>query len=187
MPFFEPLPPRVDHQPVPSAPVPPWVRPPAEEIPHPVPAAQVLAKVEGAAIILRRIDVYRDGIAFVLRVLVALDENQPVPKARPGQGPDHLRLGVTLADGTTATTPYGFVPHSDAPPVRSLVFSGGGGGRSTNQWMTELEVWLWPLPPSGPLTLHFESELLGIPEGSTVVELPSLEKLAASVIDAAVS
>ncbi len=78
------------------------------------------------------------------------------PRSRHGDvSSDVLRIGFQLSDGAKAT--YGGF-HSvrsiddGAPdgPVLSLG-GGGGGGRS---WHASL--WLWPLPPAGPLTLVVE-------------------------------
>jgi hypothetical protein len=53
---------------------PPWFAPPTSELPVAVAIAAVLARREGVALCLRRIDVYRDGWRFAFSIRAARPE-----------------------------------------------------------------------------------------------------------------
>jgi hypothetical protein len=81
-------------------------------------------------------------------------------RALGGDVEELFRFGVQLADGSKAVyeeaTPFG-----DQEPAGPVLASagGGGGGRSWN-----FAVWLWPLPPPGPLAFVVQWPAKGIPE-----------------------
>jgi hypothetical protein len=51
-----------------------------------------------------------------------------------------------------------------------LAMYGGGGGGLSWAW----DAWIWPLPPSGPVTLYCRWDGRGIPETATVLDLTAL-------------
>jgi hypothetical protein len=123
-----------------------WVSPPANELPVPVAVTAVLARRPGAALCLRRIDVYRAGCVFALSVRASrqadmtdeqwielMDNLQPHRPFRRGTAEGSLRLGVELPDGSKAiggdmSHRY---PFDAAEPDRpQLTMRRGGGGGS---------------------------------------------------------
>jgi hypothetical protein len=89
-----------------------------------------------------------------------------------------LRLGVQFSNGRKATS----IDHrawthgsEDAPDNPVLVPHGGGGG-GRRSW--ERALWLWPLPPPGPLAFVCEWPSEGI-------DLARVETDSAVVLDAA--
>ncbi|HEV2810162.1 MAG TPA: hypothetical protein VGV93_07185, partial [Acidimicrobiales bacterium] len=104
---------------------------------------------------------YPTGVEFHMTVRTRqpdyeLDPFFRRPLSRHGGAPsDVLRLGFQFSDGSKATY-GGFRPFRSSDdgtpdgPVLSLG-RGGGGGRT---WRAAL--WLWPLPPEGPLALVVE-------------------------------
>lgn len=198
MDFFAPLPPEPpEERPAPPL-VPEWVHPPKLEIPVAVPMVRRLARVPGVALNLRRFDVYRTGVTIEVQLdlwrepgidakrWAVLGELLHPRGPRPGPA-GQLRLGVTLADGTRADAISGFrgllPPMHEPPTPPHLVIFGGRGSGAEDRWTSEVRAWLWPLPPAGPMILHFVCEGVGIAEGS--VELDAAPILAAStdVID----
>lgn len=201
MPFFAPLPPEPEPAPRTEHVPPVWQHPPGHEVPAAVPIARLLARVPGAALTLQRIDVHREGALFALRTDVILDDSLDDEQEkrvrdmldprgmRPFAHGDLLRIGVELADGSRAETDGGpgVWMHSiseDEPAGPLLTFRGGQGGPvRRDRWTTHLDAWLWPLPPAGPFRLHFESEALGIPEGSIRLDGAELREAAEDVLD----
>ena len=107
------------------------------------------------------------------------------PKPRPpGERPNFLAsplhqvvFGIELSDGSKAFTTPGFGPPDKAPPRLSLRKVGGGA----NDTRTHIQLWLWPLPPPGPLTLGVRWPEGGIPEATVT---GSSEALLAAAEDA---
>lgn len=141
------------------------------------------------------------GLEFVLRFDMGLEPGlEPErerhlrdllqPRAfRPGPS-EQLRLGVTLADGSTANTvasPAGIRRPVDVHHGPSLTFSGGGGGGNGDSWTMHVRAWLWPLPPAGQMTLHYLFDGIGIPEGSIDVDATQLRAASRDVLTAWVS
>ncbi|HLH66765.1 MAG TPA: hypothetical protein VKV27_13790 [Solirubrobacteraceae bacterium] len=173
--FFSPPPPaptepRARHRP------PVWSGPPHGTLPGVVPLELVLARSDRAAVCVSRLCAYPTGLGLDLLVFTA-DEDEddelldPLlfgprhhrARGRAGKGlPDEmLRFGVQFSDGRRATNigARGGVRPDGEPtgPVLSQGGGGGGGGR----WHQSL--FLWPLPPPGPLLLACEWPAAGIP------------------------
>jgi hypothetical protein len=88
--------------------------------------------------------------------------------------PDSLRFGVQFADGSKATAGRPRRPGDTlSPPELILRGSTGMGGRSMDTTM-----WMWPLPPPGPLEYVCEWRAEGI-------ELTRREFDAQLILDAA--
>ena len=131
-----------------------------------------MARSEKAAVCITRLAAYPTGFEFDVLTIAApghaerdLDPMLFGPyhhRARRPSGElpaDLLRIGVQFADGTKVTNTGG-VGYDQNPPPGPVMFPGGGGG-GDGQWrQTE---WVWPLPPSGPLTFVCESPAAEIP------------------------
>lgn len=77
----------------------------------------------------------------------------------PLERPDGLHFGLQLADGGKATTVERLQP-GEPPSTPHLAKRGvqGLGGRGF-----DADLWLWPLPPPGPLAFIVEWPEQGIP------------------------
>jgi hypothetical protein len=191
--FFEPPPP--PPPPPERHRQPAWLNPPDNVLGVALPWRIALARTERVAVLLNSATAYPNGIALqidVRRRPDTLDEDDPFfplghpatrYRGRSGELPDELlRLGVELADGTKATTlqPHPFHLEPDAEPEGPLLTPGGGGGGG-GTW--RFDFWLWPLPPSGPLTFVCEwpSEAVELTrvevDGATAVEAASRSEL----------
>jgi hypothetical protein len=168
MSFFEPPPwrPPSDYR------MPTWARGPEDMIPGVVAVALLVARTNTHAVLIDGLLVYPTGFDFDL----AIRRHPGQPREHRHRGHmwgDELRLEVRFADGRGADNNPRRWPHpsGDQPPDPPLLYqstSGPDGGH----------VWLWGLPPPGPLTFACEWSTEQIP--------PSQAELDASlVLDAA--
>lgn len=167
-----------------------WVRPPSNELPVPVAVTKVLARRPGAALCLRRIDVYRAGCMFALSVRASrhadmtddqwidlMDNLQPHRPFRRRGTDGSLRVGVELPDGSKVigddmSRRY---PFDGAEPDRpQLTMRGGGGGGSADDFDYRIDAWLWPAPQAGSLRLVYDWPALEFSEGSITIETAPL-------------
>jgi hypothetical protein len=139
MSFFEPPPPWRP----PSEPrMPAWARGLEDMIPGVVPVALLVARTATHAVLVDSLLVYPTGFDFDLAV-----RRHPRQLRHPGHCWDHdLRLEVRFADGRSADNRPRRWPRPDGdrlpdPPLLYQSTVGPDGGH----------VWLWGLPPSGPL------------------------------------
>jgi hypothetical protein len=186
--FFE-APPPVDPPPFEPVEHRPWWGPPPNELGVAVPLRLVLARTDEIAVALLDIVAYTTGLSFHLTARRRRESADPRDpwfrdplglQARVSSGealPDSLlRLGVLFADGRKATTigSFGVTDEPSAP-----VLSQGGSSGSGREW--EASLWLWPLPPAGPLTLVVEWPSEGIEETRQEIDAqPVLEAAQAS-------
>ncbi len=168
--FFEPPPPPPVPEPEPQ-PRPPWMGAPEGTLPGAVALELVLARNDRAAICLTRLGAYPTGFTLDLLVFTtddALDPNlfglrrRGLGPSTPGEiPPEVLRFGIQFADGSKATNisrrPPS--PRDDPEPEGPLIFPGGGTGGGSS-WSQHL--WVWPLPPTGPLSVVCEWPAAGI-------------------------
>lgn len=198
MSFFTPLEPEPPQERMQAPPTPIWLRPPADEIPVAVPVARRLARVPGAALHLKRIDAHRDGIVVVLRLDIRLEDDlSPERRAeiealldprrhRPG-AERGFRLGVTTAQGSAEQNGMdgrGIVRRMSGEPPQppQLTIVDGGESGTSDHCTSKVGVWLWPLPAEGDVTLHYVSDAVGIPEGSTTIDGEPLREAARGVV-----
>jgi len=162
--FFEPLPPLPDeaeerHRP------PPWFGPPPGTLPGVVAIERVVARTEKAAVCVMRVGAYPTGFELDLVTMTPSEHDalDPLlfgpPHRRPGTQhdglpPEMLRFGVQFADGGKATNIAGFPSGDPAVPPAGPVMVPGGGGGGAGRWHQSL--WVWPLPPRGPVLLVCE-------------------------------
>jgi hypothetical protein len=160
MSFFEPTAPRLptDHR------APPWARGPEGMVPGVVPVALLVARTDTHAVLVDNLLVYPTGLDFDLAV-----RRHP---RQPRQHHDHahlwgdeLRLEVRFADGRRADNDPRRWPRLSGnevpdPPLLYQSSIGPDGGH----------VWLWGLPPPGPLTIACEWPTEQIPLSQAVVD-----------------
>ena len=191
--FFAPPPPRPgSEEPRERYQTPAWMGPPLGVLPGVVELEIVLARTDLVAVCLSGVLAYPTGIAFQLITMggpgsedLELDPHafhrRMTRRARgePELAPDLLRFGVELPDGSRVTNvandPFMQMAdadhgeddeHSFTPKGPVLSEHGGGGGGA--DWRQEM--WLWPLPQPGTLTVACEWPVANIPLTRTELE-----------------
>lgn len=162
MAFFDappPPPPPVDPQPR----RPEWWGPPEGWLGGFVPLRLVLARTPEVLITLGQIEAYPNGVHLQLQILTRGARLSSGGFLDPSE--TDWRLGVAFADGRKwqGVEPR---PWKETPAGPILVPSGGGG--SSNRW--DQNLWLWPLPPDGPVTFALIWPEAGIDETTVQVE-----------------
>ena len=123
---------------------PAWSRGPVDMVPGVVPVALLVARTDTHAVLVDNLLVYPTGFDFDL----AVRRHPGLGRHHPDPGVWHeLRLEVRFADGRSADNDPRLWPRPtrDQPPDPPWLYqstSGPDGGH----------VWLWGLPPPGPLT-----------------------------------
>lgn len=153
-----------------------------------MPLRLVLARNDEVAVAL--VDVVAYSTGFTLRLVVRVhpegadfDPRQLMMQVRGGpmgSSDDQLRFGIEFADGRKATNLGQRGVPGDEPPSINMTPQGGsgGGGRS---W--ETGYWVYPLPPTGPLTVAIAWPTHGLSEQThTLDSTPIIEAAAASLV-----
>ncbi|MFG1650624.1 hypothetical protein ACGFIE_11885 [Micromonospora sp. NPDC049275] len=156
-------------------PRPAWMKPEAV-IPGVVAESHVLVHTDRVAVAISGLLAYPAGFEFsVTAVLRTPDRRvdlmhhhrvgywagQPVPA-------DFLRVGVQFADGSTVTNMDRRSPTPlDAEPPGRLLFPGNAESDARRH---EAHYWVWPLPPSGPVTFVCEWPAYDMPESRLEVD-----------------
>ena len=154
-----------------------WTRrtnPPDNEVPGAVPWSVLLGRNTDVAVALAGASAYSTGIRLGVAVRVRqgsrrgdVDLHHQVFGYSDG-GVDRLLIGVEYADGRVATnsTQDSWSPQEqpdDEPSLHPGAASGGPYG-------IDVELFLSPLPPAGPLTIFCAWPSRGIPESRTVLD-----------------
>ena len=161
------------------------------------PLAVVLGQSGTTAVLIQGVRAYPAGVALLLvvhlrergrearrRVMTELDVTHGRGQLNQFLPAGGLRWGVELADGRRVTTADDYSPWNARPdewdphwvPDRPVL---QGLGRPTvwgGAWSRD--VWLWPLPPSGPLRLVCAWTDRGIAETSTTVDAAPIRQAA---------
>jgi hypothetical protein len=165
---------------------PAWLGPPLNALPGIAPVELVIARTDETVVAIAGIQAYPAGFGFTLCLRLrnaSAREEQQFPylldRAPFGGDPlpdEFLRFGVQFADGRKATNldrpPHD--PEGQEPDRPVLIQHGGGGGGSA--W--DMEHWVWPLPPPGPLAFVCEWPGRAIAESRAKID-------AASILEAA--
>lgn len=141
---------------------PEWLAPPDNLMPAPFPLQLLLARSDEFAILVHGGLAYASGFSFsfaLRRRGSDDDDDDPIHRwhevPRDGVIPaEALRFGIEFADGAKATVfdQHRLFATRERPPAPTLVQRGGSGnGRG---W--DIDFWVWPLPPPGPLTFVCE-------------------------------
>lgn len=176
MSFFEPLPPPPDAQYQWSPPL--WDRPSEGVVPAIVPVGALLHRGDDVAVALQYLGVYPNG--FTINILIASDPHQQRVGRSIGMlsvgGSDPMqrfpRVGVRFADGSVGGqgTQFGareLAKDEHGVPTEPFVgMSGGGGGSHSFQF----GVWVFPLPPDGPLDIFVSLPAAGVDEAHVTVD-----------------
>lgn len=174
MSFFEPPPPPPE-PPEDAYRQPPWAGPPDNVVGAGVPLRLVLARTADLAVAIVGATAFPTGVLFDLAIRLREPREHPdffhpfLLRGRGGSSEELFRFGVQFADGTKAILDNRAF-HKEAPPAPVLSARGGGGGGRAWDW----GVWLWPLPPAGPLVFVVKWPAMGIPESRTEVDSGSI-------------
>lgn len=139
----------------------------------------VLHRSDELIVALGQLLAYPTGLEFTLEFRMRRPREGPPPMAMHfGGGQEQFRFGVEFADGRRAIAGDHIRPGFDprAQPEGPVLIPGGGGG-GANRW--DARMWLWPLPPEGPLRFAIELPAAGVPE--TIVEVDAAPILAAAL------
>lgn len=165
----------------------PWWKPSDEELPALFPIGETIAQSDTAALILSSARVYSNGVEFVIdrrlrRYGISNREWQQMQWQIHGHAgirdPDRLRYGLVLGDGQQLILDQPSGMFVERPEKHSLALSGGNGGGSEDFYRFDDGMWLWPLPPEGPLEVVAQWPAFGVPESHVVLDSAPLLELA---------
>jgi hypothetical protein len=172
MSFFEPLPPPPEPPERRWSP-PAWDRPSEGTLPATLAVDAVLQQDEGIVVAVPHLDVFPNG--FCINLLFLLDPHRAQDLRALHRGPTTMpRVGVRFADGRVGgqnSLPGMFNLSKDAegfPTQPHVGFAGAGAGGGGSGWT--LSVWVYPLPPDGPLEIHVALPAPATQELSTVLD-----------------
>lgn len=179
MSFFgapEPPPPSHDYR------TPEWLAAPENVIAGTVALDALLVRRADLAIWVGDALAYPCGVSF--RVSAQWRERRG-DDARPwffgGPGGEGARFGVELADGRRAVfDPRAAIGPLHEPPAGPVLRPRSGSG-GTHRITTEL--WLWPLPPPGPLRFVCEWAAEGVGETSAEVDATPIVEAASRAVE----
>lgn len=189
MSFFPPDPPEDETEGADRAPA-PWWKPSDEELPAVFPIGEIIALTDTVAVILTLARIYGNGVEFVIdrrirRGAASRLEWQEMQQKVHGHfmrlDPDRLRYGAVLGDGQKLIVDQGAGMFGESPEKHSLTPTGGGGGGSEDCYRFDEGIWLWPLPPEGPLEVVVQWPAFDLTESHVVLDSAPLRELAAQV------
>lgn len=170
--FFDEFPPPPPPTPPPRVDPMPWMGPPVGWVGGWVPWHIVVIRSADAYAVLTDVQAFPTGVLFTLAAWFRPDafgtgDGPPEPPLMMSMGTaEGPLLGVGFADGRK-TALHRALPRpgmeQDGPV---LTLCGGSGGSAQEQ----MGIWLWPLPPEGPLTLVTAWPRGGIEETAITVD-----------------
>ena len=136
----------------------------------------VVARSSDVYLVLTDFEAFPSGVQFAasLRWRPRPGDIDPRSRHLPMMGfggPDGPRLGVAFADGRKASVGHQFFPRPDAEPDGPLLLPRGGGGGG-DEW--RMGLWLWPLPPAGPLAFVADWPAMGAAEKKVTADAGEL-------------
>jgi len=143
---------------------PEWLAPPENVRPATVALDLVLVRRPDLAIWVSDALAYPAGLTFGVNVQTREARREPASPFFGETDAGEMRFGLMLADGRKVITQRlgdmrPFLDRPDRPILRPRSGSGGSNRSSA-------ELWLWPLPPAGPLTFVLAWPAEGIDETS---------------------
>jgi hypothetical protein len=175
--FFEPIPEpeaELDPRHV-SYRQPEWDEAPINERPVAVALNLTLARTDDVAVFVSDVSVYSTGLVFEVEMMARerTDDSRDFMLSHAESDADP-RLGVLLADGRRAVLGDWGGQAEGTPEIAFRSHGGQGGG---HHWA--VHVWLWPIPPEGPVTFVFRWLAAGIEETRVAVDAAPLREAAA--------
>ncbi|MEY9853844.1 hypothetical protein ABH923_003522 [Leifsonia sp. EB41] len=165
----------------------PWWKPSDDEVAAIFPIGETIATNDTVALILTMARVYSNGVEFVIERRVRRGnatrrEWAELQSDMHGHfvrfNPDRLRYGIVLGDGQHLISDQAPGMYGVTPENHSLNPSGGGGRGSEDNYLFDDGLWLWPLPPEGPIEIVVQWPVFGIPESRVVLDSAPLRGLA---------
>ena len=162
-----------------------WQGPPTDILGHPAPIQQFVARTDHAVVALRHVVVFPEGCSLSLHVAVrrgSLDDSVwkgvLVSDARGGPHPRptdaDLNFGIRFPDGSKAMTIdnvfRGLATPTDRPEPPVLIETGSESTSNDRFYQSDRQLWLWPLPPPGPLEFVIEWRKMGIDATPTTLD-----------------
>ncbi|MGC0370329.1 hypothetical protein RKD05_002581 [Microbacterium sp. SLBN-111] len=171
----------------------PAFEPPSDELAVPIATSTILGRGDDVVIVLAGARVHSDGVEFLVDRylrrggrdarqwhLIQMDFAGHWGMSLPG--PDRLRFGLALGNGERLFIDDRFAgSESDEPGGHTLRMTGHGGSGGEDRYTLHDGLWLWPLPPDGPLELVVQWPAFGIPETRAVLDGTELRSLAGGV------
>lgn len=150
--------------------VPPWLGPPSNVLPGSVGLDVLLARTPDAAAWLGDLRAMPDGVQLALTIALRRPRGGRDEDDSPLWGREPATLGVAFSDGRKAIMSRGSSPLEEAvgDPATDIVLYAGSGQGSPGR--ATANVWLWPLPPEGPLTFVVRWPGGGIAETAVAVD-----------------
>ena len=151
---------------------------PDNEVPHPLTQTALLARTADAALAVVGVAAYSTGISFRLAVRLRTRPPEFRPNemyelvgggwSRDDDNSKQLLLGVEYSDGRRASNMTSFLPSEpDLDPETPLLRPGNGSGSGLTY---DMEYWLTPVPPDGPVMVVCAWPIVGIEETSVVLD-----------------
>lgn len=161
---------------------PEWTGPPENVLPGVLGTGVVLVNTGALAVAVPVLAVWPTGalVTLELRRREYADGGDLDPftwRHGPPQA-DGLRFGVGFSDGRKALGEWPGRPAG--PPERPVLLPRGGHGGGLSY---EQELWLWPLPPDGPVELVCEWPAQGVGEARATLDGGELRAAAARAIE----
>jgi hypothetical protein len=162
-----------------------WEGPPNDILGHPAPIQQFVARTDHAVVALQQVIAFPEGCSLTVHVAVrrgSLEESawerlhaSLSREDRYGTPTDaDLKLGVRFLDGSKATTIdnalRGWARPTDRPEPPMLIEVGSGSTITDQFYQSDRQLWLWPLPPPGPLEFVIEWRSMGIAITATTLD-----------------
>jgi len=169
-----------------------------DELPVLLPVSETLAVTDHLALGLFGIAVYSDGVEFHLEGRLRRNDMPPrewselctdfVGHGGMGGLPDpggRLRFGLVLGDGEKVLDEgFPYFGHGDLPSdseVHSLSRNSNGAGGDDRRFTSSDRLWLWPLPPEGPIEFVLQWPALDVEERRIVLDGTAMRELATRV------
>jgi hypothetical protein len=149
----------------------------------------VVGRSGGVALTVGAIRAYRTGFQFTVTGLL----RTPSAATRDGRGwrqrvdvelgplaTEFCQVGVQFSNGRSAANLHWRPPATSSAPVGPLLVAleGGGAGRRF-----DMDYWVCPLPPPGPVTFVCAWPMHGLPETRTTVDAGLILDAAARCIE----
>ncbi|MEH0108497.1 hypothetical protein V6N00_02050 [Tersicoccus sp. MR15.9] len=173
---------------------PAWWGPPDDEIPMTWASPAMLGVTDHVAVALIGAEVFSDGV--ILRIERRLrrltmprqtwSRHREVFLGHDAEdAPGRLRYGLVLDDGRNVFDSGPAAGSADpflTPSSSVLTRQGGGGSGDDRSFSTTDRLWLWPLPPAGPLDLVFQWPDLGLDESHTALDGSAIVALSSRAV-----
>jgi hypothetical protein len=184
--FFPPDPPEDENEGPEREPA-PWWKPSDAEFAPLFPIDATIAVNENVAIIVAAVRVYSNGVEFVIdrRIRRGRASSQEWREMQSKihdrfvrLHPERLRYGVLLGDGQQVIVGSPPRVHGVVPEKHTLNRTSGGSTGSEDFYRADDAMWLWPLPPEGPVEVVVQWPAFDVPESRVVLDSVPLRELA---------